>query len=591
MTTTDVTSSLKDILDGAKNKKGDAALSEEDRTVKGLKVKLMDHQVEGLRFLLEREGKDVKNKGGLLCDDMGLGKTIQSISLILSHRIDKDIHNSANACASTLVIAPLALINQWAKEIKTKAPELSVLIHHGPSRTKSVAELERYSVVISTYQIVASEYNNKGPLHKLDWWRIILDEAHTIKNKSSQSAKACCALHGLNRWALTGTPLQNNIDELHSLFLFLKIQPLCDGAFWKDKISRPAAAGRGKLAMKRLQVVLAQTMLRRTKEVLGQSGMKLPKRNVHKVAVTLSPPERAFYDSLETKMGNKMQDLMGTGKGGQQYISVLLLLLRLRQACNHTSIVSMKVTDGVDAVISSTPAKKGPAKEEVDDLAELLNGMTVTSRRCLVCQTELPLEQSAKNKDYCDYCIGTFVSDGISATVPSSKISRLLKILEEEPTRKTIVFSQFTTMLDIIQPFLTNRGIVYARYDGSMKPKSRVEALERLASDPEVTVLLCSLKCGALGLNLTCASRVVLVDPWWNPMISEQAIDRVHRIGQTRDVDVYDITAEATVEERILTLQEQKRELARGVMDDKDGKLNVNRLTGEEIRFLFNRFD
>lgn len=127
--------------------------------------------------------------------------------------------------------------------------------------------------------------------------------------------------------------------------------------------------------------------------------------------------------------------------------------------------------------------------------------------------------------------------------------------------------------------------------DGSMKPQHRVEALDRLANNPEVTVLLCSLKCGALGLNLTCASRVVLIDPWWNPMISEQAIDRVHRIGQARDVDVYDITAEATVEERIVTLQEQKRDLAKGVMDDKNGKLNANRLTGEEIRFLFNRYE
>lgn len=277
---------------------------------------------------------------------MGLGKTIQSIALILSNKMDKEIHNSDNASQSTLVIAPLALINQWAQEIKTKSSGLTVLIHHGPSRTKSVAELKKYSVVITTYQIIASEYSSNGPLFKLDWWRIILDEAHTIKNKNSQSAKACFALHGLNRWALTGTPLQNNIDELHSLFLYLNIPPLSDPTFWKEKISRAAAAGGGKLAMKRLQVVLGQVMLRRTKDVLGESGMKLPKRNIHKVTVTLSAPERAFYDSLEAKMATKMQDIMGAGNGGQRYISVLLLLLRLRQGTLYSEkfIMPRKLT-------------------------------------------------------------------------------------------------------------------------------------------------------------------------------------------------------------------------------------------------------
>ncbi|KAK9247692.1 SNF2 family N-terminal domain-containing protein [Lipomyces tetrasporus] len=592
MSSADTASSLKDIITTASAVKFKNVTGTEKDHVDGLKVNLLDHQVEGLNFLLSREDNGVKHKGGMLCDDMGLGKTIQSIALILSHTRDKEVHKSTNACGSTLVVAPLALINQWATEIKTKAPGISVLIHHGQSRTKSELELKKYHVVITTYQLVASEHQSRGPLFKLDWWRIILDEAHTIKNKSSQSAQAACALHGLNRWALTGTPLQNNIDELHSLFKFLRIPPLSDPAFWKDKISRPTAAGRGKLAMKRLQVVLAQVLLRRTKDVLGQSGLRLPKRVVHKSTVVLTEPERAFYDTLEQKMGNKMQDLIG--EGGQKYMSVLLLLLRLRQACNHTAIVASKLSDNTDAVLLPAPeprksASKSIRQDEIDDLADLLGDMTVEVQKCTVCQTDLSLEESNQHAKICEYCRSTFSSKGISAAIPSSKIVHLLSVLKSDPMRKTIVFSQFTTMLDIVEPFLSKQGINFVRYDGSMRPQNRVQSLEKLANDHNVTVLLCSLKCGALGLNLTCASQVVLVDPWWNPMVSEQAIDRVHRIGQTRDVDVYEITAENTVEERILKLQEQKRELARGVMDDKAGKLNVNRLTRDEILFLFNR--
>ncbi|KAK9490840.1 SNF2 family N-terminal domain-containing protein [Lipomyces doorenjongii] len=594
MSSDDVASSLKDIFTSAsasKEKKEIATAG--DHVVEGLKVKLLDHQVEGLKFLLSREDNDIKHKGGMLCDDMGLGKTVQSIALILSHKKDNEVHKSKNGCKSTLVVAPLALINQWATEIKTKAPSLSVLIYHGQSRTKSELVLKKYDVVITTYQLVASENQNNGALFKLDWWRLILDEAHTIKNKSSQSAQAACALHGLNRWALTGTPLQNNIDELHSMFKYLLIPPLSDPVFWKDKISRPAAAGRGKLAMKRLQVVLAQVMLRRTKDVLVENGMKLPKRVVHKSTIVLTEPERAFYDNLEQKMGNKMQDLIG--EGGQKYMSVLLLLLRLRQACNHTALVASKLSENSDAVTPPAPeptktiSKSTVSQNEIDDLADLLGDMTVDIRKCTICQTDLSNEESKQRAEFCKYCRSIFVSQGIDGTIPSSKIVHLLSVLKSDPLRKTIIFSQFTTMLDIIEPFLKNQGIVFVRYDGSMRPQNRVQSLDKLANNPQVTVLLCSLKCGALGLNLTCASRVLLVDPWWNPMVSEQAIDRVHRIGQTRDVDVYEITAENTVEERILKLQEQKRQLARGVMDDKAGKLNVNRLTRDEILFLFNR--
>ncbi|KAK9472019.1 SNF2 family N-terminal domain-containing protein [Dipodascopsis tothii] len=581
------TDSLKGLLDSATVEH--APVSEDDAKVDGLSVTLLPHQIEGLRFLLRQEAKEVKNKGGLLCDDMGLGKTIQSISLILSRPQDVAEHTSANACKATLVVAPLSLIAQWKAEINQKAAGLRVLVHHGSSRTKDENKFKAYDVVVTTYQVLSSEYQSSGPLFKLDWWRVILDEAHTIKNKTAKASVAAFNVHSVSRWALTGTPLQNNIDELHSLFLFLQIPPLCDSAFWKTKISGPIAIGRGKIAMKRLQVVLSQVFLRRTKAVLGETGISLPKRNIHRTSVQLTPEERAFYTDLEKKVSEKMEVFMDGGAG--KYMSVLLLLLRLRQACDHTGIVAAKL--GGRASLPSTPKKapKGRKSTEVDDLADVFEALAVDATNCYICQTELARDRAQLGDSLCEACDARFKDKGTTPSAPSSKIKHILRLLQAEPGRKTIIFSQFTTMLDMIEPFMVGAGLKYARYDGSMKPLHRNKSLEALKTDPDVAVLLCSLKCGALGLNLVCASRVVLVDPWWNPMVSEQAIDRVHRIGQTRDVDVYEITVENSVEERIVTLQDKKRELAKSVLDERGGTLAGNKLSRDEILFLFNRDD
>ena len=246
---------------------------------------------------------------------------------------------SAVVGKGTLVVAPLALIKQWEAEIKDRvfdSHKLRVCVHHGPQRTKRFEDLKKYDVVITTYQILVSEHGSSseredGPqvgCFGLHWYRVILDEAHTIKNRNAKATKAACALKSEYRWCLTGTPMQNNLDELQSLIRFLRIKPYDDLTHWKDQITRPLSQGRGGLAMKRLQYYLKVFMKRRTKDVLKKegalnpggkadvkggpsSGFKITERKVETVVADFSEEERRFYDRLEKRTDQSLERMMG----------------------------------------------------------------------------------------------------------------------------------------------------------------------------------------------------------------------------------------------------------------------------------------
>ncbi|KAK7517645.1 SNF2 family N-terminal domain-containing protein [Phyllosticta citriasiana] len=748
---------------------------EDDGTVEGLDVKLLPHQVDGVSWMTDKEsGPRKKNgvlpKGGILADDMGLGKTIQSIALILSNprpdpheiaadpKAKKDPNKIPSSVGkSTLVVAPLALIKQWEAEIKTKvlpSHGLKVKVHHGQSRTKSSDELKKYDVVITTYHVIASEHaassDADGPrvgCLGVHWYRVMLDEAHTIKNRNAKMTKAAYALRSHYRWCLTGTPMQNNLDELQSLIKFLRIKPYDELSRWKNDIAQPMKNGRGNLAMRRLQVFLKAFMKRRTKDVLkkdgalnpggkpskdgkGTEGFKIVGRKIETIVADFSPEERRFYDRLADRAQNRLKELMGGAKN--DYIGALVLLLRLRQACNHPELVGGQVGQDKDAIAgagsgvaqagSQTPRKsKSEENKELDDVADLFGSLTVATKLCDVCQIELSKDEASAGAVRCADCEsdlaaqkqkhkkkrkskskekkpkteesdeddedesprkparmmrkkpvivdsddedeGDWVvpesersstdlgkvggtddenadgpgewleseeseSDDEPGTptpkkvinlvsseaeqesksetedegedseydsdspedfrmVPSTKISRLLDILDKEtPNHKVIVFSQFTSMLDLLQPFLRNAGFDFTRYDGSMRNDHREASLQKLRNDPSCRILLCSLKCGSLGLNLTAASRVVILEPFWNPFVEEQAIDRVHRINQTVDVVVYKLTISRSVEERILDLQEAKRKLANAAIE---GGKAINKLSMKDIMNLFRR--
>ncbi|KAH8816166.1 SNF2 family N-terminal domain-containing protein [Xylogone sp. PMI_703] len=723
---------------------------EDDGTVKGINVKLLPHQVEGVEWMRGRElGTGKKGrvpKGGILADDMGLGKTLQSISLIVTNPrpepTDEEFSKRklpSGIEKATLVVAPLSLIRQWELEIKEKVSDshfLRVCVHHGPQRTKRFQDLKKYDIVITTYQILVSEFGSSSEKEDgikvgcfgLHWYRVILDEAHSIKNRNAKATKACYALRSEYRWCLTGTPMQNNLDELQSLIKFLRIKPYDNLAEWKDQIDRPMKNGRGDVSIKRLRHYLKIFMKRRTKDILkkdgalnpggkpsaagegNKTGFKVTQRKIETVSAELSPQERLFYSRLEQRTGHSIEEMMS---GKVNYASALVLLLRLRQACNHPILVGGKLTKDSEALagdVAASSSKKSKASAaDMDEIADMFGSLDVGTKKCEICQMDLSEKDIAKGEIHCSKCVEdlelvtgkkhkkskkdktsqeakeersdksssqairkqrnravvldsddedddeasgdpeeasannelgdseedaegggewlesdadeTFpdiqvlsqraleekaiseTSDPDSSSenesefdednkkddlIPSTKIKYLLKILRRESDEhKFIVFSQFTSMLDLIEPFLRKKDYQFTRYDGKMRNDLREASLNKLRNDDNCRILLCSLKCGSLGLNLTAATRVVILEPFWNPFVEEQAIDRVHRLTQKIDVVVYKITIKDSVEERILDLQEKKRQLANETIEG--GKLGAGKLGMNEILQLFKR--
>ncbi|KAJ5899361.1 hypothetical protein N7495_004105 [Penicillium taxi] len=740
---------------------------EDDATIEGLKVTLLPHQVDGVQWMSDKETgprkKGILPKGGILADDMGLGKTVQAISLMLKNpKTENDEHSDKTEPASnkddaknngaknddepavrvsktTLVIAPLALIKQWEAEIADKVEKthaLRVCLYHGTNRAKAAASLDSYDVVITTYGTLTSEHGavatakkNKSGIFSMYWYRIILDEAHTIKNRNAKATQAACALNAKYRWCLTGTPLQNNLDELQSLIKFLRIKPYDDLAAWREQISKPIANGKGGLAIQRLQIYLKAFMKRRTKDILklnndlkpddseddgkpkkSSHGFQITKREVIKVNAEFMDGELNFYKRLEQRTENRLEQMMGGAK--VDYAGALVLLLRLRQACNHPELVKSDLAADKDVLLQNGNPSSQPAASKQDDLdsvADLFGALSVLTKKCDVCQTELSQDESKNGASRCNDCeadlntnfmikekkthkskkehkksnervepevtrasrknrrvildsddedeedgewivpegqrnVPQLESDdeeaegggewldsddsetdddfpdspsgkrskpialsgseedseesdsgeniygngdltGEGGELPSTKIRHLMKILDEEVADyKFIVFSVFTSMLDKIEPFLNSANIGFARYDGGMRNDHREASLNKLRNNRGTRVLLCSLRAGALGLNLTAASRVVIMEPFWNPFVEEQAIDRVHRLNQTIDVKIYKMIIKNTVEERIVDLQDRKRELANATIE---GKASAGKLTIRDMMALF----
>ncbi|KIM92388.1 hypothetical protein PILCRDRAFT_810445 [Piloderma croceum F 1598] len=642
---------LRQLVEDSHNDNEDDEVDMSLAIVEGFKdgITLLPHQVLGRVWMKERETG--KKAGGILADDMGLGKTIQTLARIIDGRPKKSDKQDGWA-AGTLVVCPVALVSQWASEIQKMCIGLRVIEHHGASRTTDPAKLRQAHVVVTSYSIVASEHGafkpdskNEGKgkkktkakakkqassdsdddddddsadsdssenfgksikktkpaskkqakdaLFRVKWWRIVLDEAHNIKNRNTKSALACCDLEGKFRWCLTGTPMQNSVEELYSLLKFLQIRPLNDWQTFNEQINKPVKAGRQVRAMKRLHVILKAIMLRRKKDHVlnGKPILQLPERTVEVVQCDFDPEEYSFYMALESKMSTEVDKLMNAGKAQNNYTHVLVMLLRLRQACNHPSLVNKDYKIDSSAIEPKAASKGQEADDDGDDLAAMFGSLGVSNtRRCQVCQTALP---SSSTGSHCSDC-ATFADKALRKTLAgpesdlppdSAKIRKILELLakidERDDEEKTIIFSQFTSMLDLIQPFLTANGIKHVRYDGSMSKDKREASLEKIRNSKSTRVILISFKAGSTGLNLTACNNVILVDLWWNPALEEQAFDRAHRFGQTRDVNIFKLTIEKTVEDRILLLQDKKRELTKAALSGdkmKNNKLGINDL-------------
>ena len=423
---------------------------------------LRQYQREGVSWLvfLRRAGL-----GALLADDMGLGKTIQALCAVSGR---------------TLVVTPTSVLHNWLDEIRRFRPALDAAVYHGAGR-----ELDaRADVTLTTYAILRLDVER---LAAERWDTVVLDEAQAIKNPDSLVAAAAYRLEAACRLALTGTPVENRLDELWSQMHFLNRGLLGGRSDFQERYAGPIAAGDAEVA-RRMRERIRPFVLRRLKQDVAP---ELPPRTEVVLRCELAPEERALYDAIHAAT---LDEVVGALGQGGSVLAALEALLRLRQAACHPGLV---------------PGRSAAGSSKLDLLLETLD--SVVAER-----------------------------------------------------HKAIVFSQWTSLLDLIEPALERAAIAFTRLDGSTRDRAGVVSRFQSASGPPV--LLVSLKAGGTGLNLTAADHVFLLDPWWNPAVEDQAADRAHRIGQERPVMVYRLVAEDTVEERILALQEKKRAIAEAAL-------------------------
>lgn len=497
---------------------------------------LREYQQEGtdwLAFLREY------GLAGILADDMGLGKTIQTLALLLTHHKNKS--GSANR-APSLVVAPTSVVYNWLSEAQKFTPSISTALFLGRDRNEILSRLNPENarcpdVVFTTYGIIRRDYET---LKKYQFEYLVLDEAQNIKNPESVGAIGCKSLKAFHRVALSGTPVENRLKELWSLFDFLMPEFLGAYKDFNETYEKPIEAGMQGAGQK-LRKIINPFILRRLK---SQVEKELPDRTDIVNLCELEDDQKSLYlDVLEECRQKVFGDIASHGIGGSQ-ISVLTALLRLRQVCCDPRLVKNRPPSSIKTEKVHAAAKTG------------------------------------KNGDNGNGNNGT--------SLGSAKLTALMAMIREivDEGHKILVFSQFVEMLAIIEKELKSSGYTYEYIDGQVPAKERLERVNRFNADPSIPVFLISLKAGGTGLNLTGADYVIHYDPWWNPAVENQATDRAHRIGQTRHVFNYKLITRGTVEEKIIALQKKKKELAELVIGAGDESI-AKELTKEDLEFLF----
>lgn len=461
----------------------------------GFEGQLRDYQKEGLGWMgfLRRF-----SFGGCLADDMGTGKTAQVLALLEARREAR-----AGKTQPSLVVVPRSLIFNWREEAARFTPRMSILDYTGPERDPEA--IGRFDLVLTTYGTLRRDISR---LREIVFDYAVLDEAQAVKNSGSEGAKAVRLIQASHKLALSGTPVENHLGELWSLFEFLN--PGMLGAASVFKMAGGVARNPDEESRRLLAHAVRPFILRRTKE---QVARELPPRTEQTIYCELGPEQRALYDELRDHYRSSLFSRIDKDGLAKSKIMVLEALLRLRQAACHPGLID------------------ADRKEE-----------------------------------------------------QSAKLEALIEQIREviESGHKALVFSQFTSLLAIVRRRLDQIGIVYEYLDG--KTRDRQARVERFQNDAACPLFLISLKAGGLGLNLTAADYVFLMDPWWNPAVEAQAIDRAHRIGQVRQVSAYRLIARGTVEEKVLELQRTKRDLAAAIIGESNSV--IRDLRREDLELL-----
>lgn len=480
------------------------ALGEKITLSKVLDKTLRPYQKDGVAWLafLQKYGF-----GGVLADEMGLGKTVQTLGFLEMLRTTSKPDQKAPA----LVICPKTLLSVWQQEVNTYTPDARVLVVDGtpPERKTKIESLKEYDIVLTSYSLMQRDL----PLYldtKTMFSVCVLDEAHFIKNAVTQTALTMKAIPSRFRLALTGTPLENGVHELWSIFDFLMPGFFGTARSFTANYSRPIREKNDQQALDKLRRKLKPFMLRRTKEMMAS---ELPPKIEQEISCRLSPEQLVLYTRTLEQIRSDVTRLVEEQGFERSKIEILAALTKLRRVCDHPSFL--------DPRLPGDPALSGKLEGVLEFIYEALRG-----------------------------------------------------------NHKVLVFSQFTTMLDLVRDALSKENIESATIEGSTK--DRAQEITKFRS--KVNVFLLSLKAGGTGLTLTEADTVLLIDPWWNPQAEKQAMDRAHRIGQTKTVNVYKFVAKETIEEKMLELQKKKQGVFDAIMQD--ATQSIESLTWEDVKGL-----
>nr|XP_057946889.1 helicase-like transcription factor isoform X2 [Doryrhamphus excisus] len=560
-----------------------------------------------------------------------------STSQVTEYYITDGSGESLSATA-TLIVCPLSVLSNWLDQFEEHVRadvKLKVYMYHGQDRNRSTKFLSSQDVVLTTYNVLAADFGskNKSPLHEIKWLRVVLDEGHVVRNPSTQMSKAVLDLRAERRWILSavlcrvffdlldrqphsgffhlggGTPIQNSVKDLWMLLAFLRLKPFDVREWWNRVIQRPVTHG-DRAGLQNLQTLVKCITLRRTKnsEVNGRPLVTLPEKSVCVEQVELSSAEREEYELARNEGRHTISRYVTEGTVLRNYADVLAILMRLRQHCCHPDLLA---NTSADSGIASTPAEL--RERLIEKLRMVL--ASGSDEECSVCldSVRLPVITHCAHV-YCRPCIAQVIgTEQESARCPlcrsdikiselvefpqeeageessgspgkwrtSSKIQALMgnlhRLQREDSSIKCLVVSQFTRFLTILETPLREQGFCFVRLDGTMSQKKRTQMIQEFqsttASSP--TIMLLSLKAGGVGLNLTAASHVFLMDPAWNPATEEQCIDRCYRLGQKKKVFVTKFIVKDSVEENMVKIQKQKQDLVEAAF----GSIGTDRKT------------
>ncbi|KAL3418209.1 DNA repair protein rad16 [Phlyctema vagabunda] len=607
---------------------------------KTINRELKPFQLEGLSWMKGME--ETEWGGGLLGDEMGMGKTIQAVSLIMSDWPAKQ--------PSLVLIPPVALM-QWQQEIADYTDgTLKTFVFHGQNaktKTMTKADLMKYNVILMSYNSLESMYRKqekgfkrKGGLHKeksvihqIQFHRVILDEAHNIKQRTTGCAKACFALKADHKWCLSGTPLQNRIGEFFSLVRFLDIRPFacyfckqcpCSTLNWEmnadnrctgcnhsgmqhvsvfnqellNPIQKFGNKGPGEEAFRKLRLLTDRFMLRRVKRD-HSAAMELPAKEINVDRHFFGEVENDFAGSIMNNGTRKFDTYVAQGVLLNNYANIFGLIMQMRQVADHPDLILKKNTEGGQNILvccicdeTAEEAIRSTCKHEFcRECAKSYLGSS-DEPDCPQCHIPLSIDLEQPDIEQDEQLVKKSsiinrikMENWTSSTKIEALVHNLHELRSKNSSTKSIIFSQFTTMLQLVEWRLRRAGITTVLLDGSMTPAQRQSSINHFMTNVNVECFLVSLKAGGVALNLTEASHVFIVDPWWNPAAEWQSADRCHRIGQARPCSITRLCIEDSVESRMVLLQEKKANMINSTINADESAMES--LTPEDMQFLF----